>query len=80
MTVFESATEGQRALHAEALRAYDPLVEARSERIDAALNTRLPGVLAVVILAGADVAKPGTLGRDAPFHAMDAQERPPARL
>jgi len=53
MTRFEPATEGQRSLHAEALRAYNQLVEARSLRIDAAANTRLPGVLWVVVLVGA---------------------------
>ena len=55
MTQFEPATEGQRALHAEALRAYNQLVEARSMRIDAAMNTGLPGVLWVVVLAGAAI-------------------------
>jgi ABC-type multidrug transport system fused ATPase/permease subunit len=60
MTEFEPATEGQRALHAEALRAYNQLVEARSERINAALNTGLPGVLWVVILAGAAIGLSAT--------------------
>jgi hypothetical protein len=55
MTQFEPATEGQRALHAEALRAYNQLVEARSMRIDAAMNTGLPGVLWVVVLVGAAI-------------------------
>jgi hypothetical protein len=55
MTRFEPATEGQRVLHAEALRAYNQLVEARSLRIDAARNTGLPGVLWVVVLAGAAI-------------------------
>ena len=55
LTQFEPATEGQRALHAEALRAYNQLVEARSLRIDAAVNTGLPGVLWVVVLAGAAI-------------------------
>ena len=60
MTAFEPATEGQRTLHAEALRANNQLVEARSERIDAALNTGLPGVLWVVILAGAAIGLSAT--------------------
>lgn len=55
LTRFEPATEGQRALHAEALRAYNQLVEARSLRIDAAVNTGVPGVLWVVVLAGAAI-------------------------
>ena len=60
MTRFEPATEGQRALHAEALRAYNQLVEARSLRIDAAVNTGLPGVLWVVVLAGAAIGLTAT--------------------
>jgi hypothetical protein len=55
MTQFEPATEGQRALHAEALRAYNQLVEARSMRIDAAANTGLHGVLWAVVLVGAAI-------------------------
>jgi hypothetical protein len=55
MTGFEPTTEGQRALHAEALRAYNQLVEARSMRIDAAANTGLPGVLRVVVMVGAAI-------------------------
>jgi len=60
MTRFEPANEGQRALHAEALRAYNQLVEARSLRIDAAMNTGLPGVLWVVVLAGAAIGLAAT--------------------
>lgn len=60
MTRFEPATEGQRALHAEALRAYNQLVEARSLRIDAAVNTGLPGVLWVVVLVGAAIGLTAT--------------------
>jgi len=55
LTAFEPTTEGQRALHAEALRAYNQLVEARSLRLDAVKNTGLPGVLWIVILAGAAI-------------------------
>ena len=53
LTGFEPATEGQKLLHAEALRAYNQLVEARSLRLDAVVNTGLPGVLWIVVLAGA---------------------------
>jgi hypothetical protein len=60
MTRFEPATEGQRALHAEALRAYNQLVEARSLRINAAMNTGLPGVLWVVVLVGAAIGLTAT--------------------
>jgi len=53
LTGFEPATDGQRILHGEALRAYNELVEARSLRLDAVVNTGLPSVLWVVVLAGA---------------------------
>jgi hypothetical protein len=60
MTRFEPATEGQRTLHAEALRAYNQLVEARSLRIDAATHTGLPGVLWAVVLLGAAIGLAAT--------------------
>jgi len=60
LTQFEPATDGQRALHAEALRAYNQLVEARSLRIDAAVNTGLPAVLWVVVLVGAAIGLAAT--------------------
>jgi len=50
---FEPATEGQKIIHAEAFRAFNQLVEARDLRLDAVVNTGLPGVLWVVVLAGA---------------------------
>ncbi len=53
LTGFEPATEGQKILHAEALRAYNELLEARGLRLDAVVNTGLPSVLWVVVLAGA---------------------------
>lgn len=56
MAAFEPATEGQKILHAEALRAYNELLEARSLRIDAVVSTGLPGVLWVVVLAGAAIS------------------------
>lgn len=49
---FEPATPGQEAIHGEALGAYNNLVEQRRLRLDAAQNA-LPGVLWVVLLAGA---------------------------
>jgi hypothetical protein len=72
MTGFEPTTEGQRALHAEALRAYNQLVEARSLRIDAAANTGLPGMLWFVVLAGAAIGLAATFFfkvEDARLHA-----------
>jgi len=53
LTGFEPMTEGQKLLHGEALRAYNQLLEARNLRLDAAVNTGLPGVLWIVVLAGA---------------------------
>ena len=38
---FEPATEGQKILHAETLRAYNQLIQARRLRLDA-VNTGLP--------------------------------------
>jgi uncharacterized YccA/Bax inhibitor family protein len=55
LTQFEPATEGQKLLHGEALRAYNEMVEARSLRLDAVVNTGLPAVLWVVVLAGAAI-------------------------
>lgn len=49
---FEPATEGQKLLHGEALRAYNGLIQARRLRLDA-VNTELPGVLWTVVIAGA---------------------------
>jgi len=56
LTVFEPATDGQKILHGEALRAYNQLIEARSLRLDAVVNTGLPSVLWVVVLAGAFIS------------------------
>ena len=49
---FEPATEGQKIVHAETLRTYDQLVQARRLRLDA-VEVRLPGVLWFIIIAGA---------------------------
>jgi hypothetical protein len=43
-------------MHAEALRAYNQLLEARSLRLDAVVSTGLPGVLWFVVLAGAAIS------------------------
>ena len=60
LTRFEPATEGQKLLHGEALRAYNEMVEARSLRLDAVVNTGLPGVLWLVVLAGAVISLTAT--------------------
>jgi hypothetical protein len=52
MISFEPATEGQKILHAEAMRAYNNLIQARRLRLDA-VGTGLPGVMWAVILVGA---------------------------
>ena len=56
MAAFEPATEGQKILHAEALRAFNQLLEARSLRLDAVVGTGLPGALWVLVLAGAAIS------------------------
>jgi hypothetical protein len=49
---FEPATEGQKALHGETLRAYNVMITARRLRLDA-VDAGLPGVLWGVIIGGA---------------------------
>ncbi|MFZ1218383.1 MAG: DUF4239 domain-containing protein, partial [Chthoniobacterales bacterium] len=49
---FEPATEGQKILHAETLRAYNQVIQARRLRLDS-VNTGLPGILWFIIVAGA---------------------------
>jgi hypothetical protein len=52
---FEPTTEGQKILHAETLRAYNLLIQARRLRLDAA-STSLPTVMWAVIIAGAFIS------------------------
>ncbi len=56
---FEPATEGQKALHAETLSAYNQMIEARRLRLDA-VHTRLPGVMWAVIILGAFIGLTAT--------------------
>ena len=49
---FGPATEGQKLLHAETLRAYNEMIKARRSRLDS-VNTGLPVVLWAVIVVGA---------------------------
>lgn len=49
---FEPATEGQKLVHAETLRAYNHMIQSRRLRLDA-VHTALPDVLWVVVFAGA---------------------------
>jgi Protein of unknown function (DUF4239) len=66
LVAFEPATEGQKLLHAETLRAYSQLIEARRLRLDAVL-TGLPGALWFVIVIGALVSLSSTFF----FHVED---------
>lgn len=52
LIAFEPTTEGQKLLHGETLRAYNQFTQARRLRVDA-VNTGLPPVMWVVIIAGA---------------------------
>jgi Protein of unknown function (DUF4239) len=52
LTGFEPTTEGQKILHAETLRSYNQMIEARRMRLDA-VQTALPGLLWTVIFLGA---------------------------
>jgi hypothetical protein len=52
---FEPATDGQRAIHAEALRAFNQVTETRRDRLDD-VESSVPGTLWVVVLVGAVVA------------------------
>jgi hypothetical protein len=55
LIAFEPATEGQKLLHAEALRAYNNMIQARRLRLDA-VGIGLPGVMWIVILVGAVIS------------------------
>ena len=55
LTGFEPATEGQKILHTETLRAYNQMIEARRMRLDA-VRTALPGLMWTVIFLGAGLA------------------------
>jgi hypothetical protein len=49
---FQPATESEKLIHAETLRAYNQMIVLRRQRVDAA-KTALPDVLWVVLLPGA---------------------------
>jgi hypothetical protein len=52
---FEPKTEGQKLLMGEALRAYNAMIEVRRERLHA-VETQLPGVMWLVVVAGAVIS------------------------
>jgi hypothetical protein len=60
LIAFEPATESQKLLHGETLRAYNDLIRARRSRLDA-VTTGLPSVLWAVVLVG------GLIGLSASF-------------
>jgi hypothetical protein len=55
LITFEPATEGQKLLHSETLRAYNNMIQARRLRLDA-VSTGLPGLMWIVILLGAVIS------------------------
>jgi hypothetical protein len=55
LTKFEPASEGQKIVHAETLRAYNGLIQARRQRLEAA-GTGLPSVMWAVIIIGAFIS------------------------
>lgn len=55
LMAYEPATDGQRILHAETLRAYNHAVEARRLRVDS-VDNGLPAIMWVFIVAGAFIS------------------------
>lgn len=55
LIAFEPATEGQKLLHAETLRSYNTLIQARRLRLDA-IDTGLPFVMWMTIVVGAMIS------------------------
>ncbi len=73
LTKFEPATEGQKLLHGETLRAYNHLVQARRLRLDS-VSTGLPKVMWGVILGGAFIGLSGAFFfkvEDARLHMIE---------
>lgn len=69
---FEPATEGQKLLHGETLRAYNQMIAARRLRLDS-VNTGLPVVMWVVIIVGAFIGLSSSFFfkvEDARLHAI----------
>jgi Protein of unknown function (DUF4239) len=56
---FEPATDSKKLLHAETLRAYNNMIQARRLRLDA-VGTGLPSVMWIVILFGAVISLSAT--------------------
>ena len=58
LAAFEPATESQKSLHGETLRAYNSMILARRLRLDA-VSTGLPSVMWAVIVLGAFIGLSG---------------------
>jgi hypothetical protein len=65
---FEPITEGQKALHAEAWRAYNNVIEDRRARLDE-VTTGLPAVMWLIVLLGAAIS----LSASFFFHVEDVR-------
>jgi len=68
LAAFEPKTEGEKALHAEAWRAYNHVIEARRARLDE-VATGLPVVMWLVVLLGAAIS----LSASFFFHVEDVR-------
>jgi hypothetical protein len=68
LAAFEPVTDGQKALHAEAWRAYNHVIEARRARLDE-VTTGLPAVMWLVVLLGAAIS----LSASFFFHVEDVR-------
>jgi hypothetical protein len=72
LIAYEPATESQKLLHGEALRAYNHMIEARRLRLDS-VKTGLPGVMWIVIIVGAIIGLSSSFFfkvEDARLHAI----------
>jgi len=59
LTSFEPTTEGEKIFHAETMRSYNRLIDARRMRLEA-VQTALPGLMWTVIFVGAALAVVGS--------------------
>jgi hypothetical protein len=75
LTKFEPASEGQKLLHGETLRAYNLLIQSRRLRLDA-VGTKLPTVMWAVVVIGAFIGLSASFFfkvEDARLHLMEVQ-------
>jgi hypothetical protein len=72
LTRFDPESDGQEALHAETLRAYNDMIDARRMRLDA-VQTALPSLMWTIIVVGAALGITGAFFfrvRDARLHTF----------